>query len=75
MEDLTTLTEWVGYAASAGVLSSFLMKDIRKLRMVNSVGCALFVVYGFLLHSWPVIITNIAILVINFYYLFLKKKE
>ncbi|MFP2996385.1 uroporphyrinogen decarboxylase [Spongiivirga sp. MCCC 1A20706] len=74
MEDLTTLTEWVGYGASAGVLASFLMKDIRKLRMVNSIGCGLFVAYGFLLNSWPVIITNVAILAINFYYLFLKRK-
>ncbi|PCE64426.1 uroporphyrinogen decarboxylase [Sediminicola luteus] len=67
-----TLTEWVGYAASLGVLLSFLMKDIKKLRMVNSVGCALFVAYGFMLDiSWPVVITNLAILGVNGYY-FLK---
>lgn len=64
-----TGTEWVGYAASLGVLLSFLMKDIKKLRMVNSVGCALFVAYGFMLDiSWPVVITNLAILGVNGYY-------
>jgi hypothetical protein len=64
-----TLTEWVGYAASLGVLLSFLMKDIKKLRMFNSVGCALFVAYGFMLDiSWPVVITNLAILGVNGYY-------
>jgi hypothetical protein len=68
-----TITEWIGYGASAGVLISFLMKDIRKLRYINSVGCGLFVAYGFLLNSWPIIITNIAIMLVNIYYLFLKK--
>ena len=71
-----SLTEWVGYAASVGVLLSFLMKDIVKLRLINMVGCALFVVYGFMLNtSWPIIITNVAILVVNMYYLLKTKKE
>ena len=56
-----------------GVLLSFLMRDIKTLRLVNSVGCLLFVIYGVLLSSIPIIITNVAILLINFYYLFLKK--
>ncbi len=69
-----TTTEWVGYLASLGVLISFLMKDIKVLRLVNSVGCALFVLYGILLGSIPVILTNTAILFINLYYLFIKKE-
>ncbi len=69
-----SLTEWVGYAASLGVLLSFLMKDITKLRIINSIGCFLFVVYGVMLNmSLPIVITNVAILLINFYYLFLRK--
>lgn len=67
-------TEWVGYAAMLALLISFTMKDVRKLRFINSVGAILFVVYGFLLQtSWPIIITNFAILCINCYYLFLRK--
>ena len=58
--------EIVGYVASLFVLVSFLMKDIKKLRLINSVGCMLFVVYGILLNfSIPIIITNTAILIIN----------
>ena len=68
------LTEWVGYAAMLALLISFTMKDVRKLRMVNSVGAVLFVIYGFMLQtSWPIIITNVAIICINLYYLFLRK--
>lgn len=69
-----TLTEWIGYVASLGVLVSFLMKDIKVLRIVNSIGCALFVAYGFMLSSIPIIVTNLAILIINAYYL-LKKEN
>ncbi|OIQ37661.1 MAG: uroporphyrinogen decarboxylase [Crocinitomix sp. MedPE-SWsnd] len=66
--------EWVGYLASAAVLISFLMKKMRTLRIVNTLGCALFAFYGVLLDfSWPIIITNVAIMCINFYYLFLVK--
>lgn len=67
--------EWIGYLAMATVLISFLMKDVSKLRLINSFGCFLFVVYGFLLEpiSYPIIITNTAIFCINLYYI-LKKK-
>ncbi|TCL66662.1 hypothetical protein EV196_10371 [Mariniflexile fucanivorans] len=66
--------EWVGYAAMATLLISFLMKSVRNLRIVNSFGCLLFVFYGILLEplSKPIIITNTAIFCINMYYL-LKK--
>ncbi|MCG8576243.1 MAG: uroporphyrinogen decarboxylase [Flavobacteriales bacterium] len=70
------LTEWIGYIASAVVLISFLMKKIRSLRIVNSIGCTLFVFYGFALNiSWPLVITNLVIILINFYYLFIKKQS
>jgi len=67
-------TEIIGYLASLFVLLSFFNKDMRKLRLVNSVGCGLFVAYGILLFSIPIIITNVAILCVNGYYLFVKKE-
>ncbi len=67
-------TDIIGYIAMALLLISFLMKDVKKLRIVNSIGCAFFVAYGFLLvTSWPIIITNSAIISINLYYLILRK--
>lgn len=69
--------ELIGYLASAAVLISFLMKDINKLRLINSIGCILFIIYGFMLSptSWPVIITNTAIVMVNVYYVVQSKKE
>ena len=68
--------EWVGYVAMAMVLVSFLMQSVIKLRIVNSVGCLLFVFYGIVLTpiSKPIIITNVAIFCINLYYLLKVEK-
>ena len=69
-----SFTEWVGYLAMATVLISFLMKSVKKLRIVNSFGCLLFVFYGILLDpiSNPIIVTNSAIFLINVFYLIKK---
>ena len=69
-----TMTEWIGYIAMVLLLISFMMKEVKRLRIINSVACAFFVVYGFMLAtSWPIIISNGAIIGINIYYLFIKK--
>lgn len=68
--DAISLTEWVGYMASGVLMVSFLMKNINTLRIINSFGAVLFVIYGIMLAtSWPIIITNTFILGINIYYL------
>jgi uncharacterized protein with PQ loop repeat len=65
-----SLTELVGYLASLVLMVSFLMKNINTLRIINSTGCLLFVVYGIMLAtSWPIIISNTFILGVNIYYL------
>jgi len=74
-----TLVEIVGYLASIVVLCSFMMKDVKKLRLVNMLGCLLFVVYGFMMPTirigLPIIITNAAIMGINIYYSFIAKQS
>jgi uncharacterized protein with PQ loop repeat len=64
------MTEIIGYIASAVVLISFLMKNIKKLRIINTIGCLIFIVYGLLLNfSIPIILTNSVIVGINIYFL------
>ena len=68
------IAEWIGYIATLILLISFTMKNLRSLRIINSIACLLFVVYGIMLsNAWPIIISNAAIFTINFYYLFIKK--
>ncbi len=68
------IAEFMGYIATVVLLTSFTMKRLKSLRIINSIACLLFVVYGIMLsNAWPIIISNAAIFTINFYYLFLKK--
>lgn len=68
--------EFIGYAASAFIIASFLIhKNIRLLRIINGIGCMLFVVYGYFIDSLPVIIPNVFIFFIQIYYLFIHKKS
>jgi hypothetical protein len=66
--------EYVGYAASFFVVLSFVLKDIKKIRIVNLIGCVCFVVYGvFNNMMMPIIIPNVVICFVQVYYLFFRK--
>ncbi|MDP8034030.1 YgjV family protein [Pasteurella atlantica] len=66
--------EILGYAAMLTVSCSFLLKDVTKLRFVNTIGCILFMIYGLLLKSYPVVGLNIFVACINSYYIFKELK-
>ena len=57
--------EILGYIATVIDLASFLMKKMTNLRVLNSIGACLFIVYGLLINSGPVVLTNSLILGIN----------
>jgi hypothetical protein len=60
--------------ASFALIFSFMMKKIATLRIINSIGAILFIIYGVLLAiSWPIIITNGFILLANIFYLAKKR--
>ena len=62
--------EWVGYAASIMIAISLIMTDMVKLRIINSIGCVLFAIYGFVVKAYPVRIINTFIFIVNMYYLY-----
>ena len=71
-----SITEWVGYLASLILMVSFMMKDVKILRIINSMGAIVFVIYGIMLQtSYPIIITNLFILGANMFYLSKMKRE
>jgi hypothetical protein len=67
--DTRLVLELVGYAASALVAVSLMMRSILRLRVINLVGSATFTVYGVLIQAYPVAATNALIVGINLYYL------
>ena len=62
-----TPIEIFGYLSMVVVLMSMTMGDIKKLRIVNSIACAMFIVYGFVLGAYPIVIMNILVIAINLY--------
>jgi hypothetical protein len=69
------IATYIGYAASFFIVLSFILKDLRKIRIVNMVGCVCFVIYGmFSGMLWPVIIPNALLCLVQFYHLTTGKK-
>lgn len=65
--------ELVGYSASIFIAISLTMTDIVRLRIINSIGCLLFVIYGYTVGAYPVALANLIIIIINFYNLYKLK--
>lgn len=61
--------EIIGIVATIIILISFMMKENRKIRIVNIIGSILFVIYGVLLNATSVYVLNGLIIVVNIYYL------
>jgi len=61
--------ELVGYLASLLVVLSLSMTSVVRLRLISLLGSLTFTVYGALIESAPIIITNAAIAVINVWFL------
>ncbi|MDR2234795.1 MAG: uroporphyrinogen decarboxylase [Chryseobacterium sp.] len=72
----SNITTYVGYSASVFIVLSFILKDVRKIRVVNMIGCICFVIYGiFNGMLWPVIIPNGLICFIQVYHLMIGNKK
>lgn len=67
--DPAFIWELVGYLASLLVLISLLMTSVVKLRIINSIGAAIFTVYAIFIKSYPTAAMNFALIVINLYFL------
>jgi hypothetical protein len=62
-----------GYISMIVVLASMMMKNIKTLRITNSIACAMFIIYGLAHETYPVVIMNILVIAINIFRL--KKGE
>ena len=61
--------EWLGIVASIFILVSFLTSNQIKTRLINSVGCVVFIVYGFLLPAYSTAFMNLAMLIVHVVFL------
>jgi hypothetical protein len=55
----------IGILATLITIGSFLFKDVKSIRMVNFIGCLIWLLYGYLKIDFPVITVNAAIALIH----------
>ena len=67
------MIDLIGFLASAIILVSFAVKDIIKLRIINSIGSVVWIIYACLIHNNPTIFVNVAVLIIHTWWLIKNK--
>lgn len=74
---LASITPWFGYLASLCLILALLVNNDLKFRWFNTAGNIFFIIYAIILTAYPVLLTNVILLVINLVYLIkvYRKKE
>ncbi|MEN9382050.1 MAG: Sugar efflux transporter for intercellular exchange [Bacteroidota bacterium] len=68
------MIEALGYFATAVVVGSFAIQNVKWLRVANTMGSLLWIVYGFLKQDNPIIFVNISIILMHTYWYFKNRK-
>lgn len=61
--------EIFGYIGTALVLLSMMMTSVVKLRVYNTIGSVISMIYAFLSGAWPVVFLNLGLILINLWQL------
>ena len=59
--------EWIGWVATAAFASSYFFKQPAALRKVQAGAALLWVVYGLLIHAFPVVVANVVVAAVAVY--------
>jgi len=69
------MIEILGYLAMALTMLSFAFSDMEILRRVNLLGCIVWIAYGLLMSSNPIIFTNVAIASVHIFSIYKAKPK
>lgn len=67
--------ELIGIVATLFVLASFMINDIKYVRIINIAGASFFVVYGILIGAFSTWLLNALLIVIHLFYLYRMESE
>ena len=67
--------ELFGYLGTALIFLSMMMTNLTKLRLLNMAGSAISVIYAVLSNTWPVVLLNGGLILINTVQLIRQKKK
>lgn len=57
--------EIFGYTGTALILLSMMMTSVVKLRIINMSGSLISMIYAIICNTWPVVLLNLGLLIIN----------
>lgn len=67
--------EIFGYIGTVLILSSFLVENMFRLRLINTIGAIFWIIYGVGILAYPTIIVNSCIIIIHLSWFYKHKKE
>ena len=67
--DTKLMIELFGYLGSALVVVSMLMTSVVRLRVINTIGSIIFMIYALIIQSYPTALMNLFLIGINIYQL------
>ena len=67
--------EIFGYIGTALILISFLIENVFKLRLVNTVGAVFWIIYGIGISAGPTIVVNSCVIIIHLYWFYKHRKD
>ena len=65
----------IGYIGMAIILYSFTIENIYKLRLMNSIGSIVWIVYGLGIMAGPTIMVNSSVLAIHLHWFYKNRKR
>jgi uncharacterized membrane protein len=67
-------TELIGYVATVFILASFVISNLKTLRMVNMIGGGLWMVYGYVAGFSAIFVGNLLMVLIHLVKLYHENK-
>jgi hypothetical protein len=67
--------EWIGWVATALFASSYFFKQANVLRKVQAGAALVWVVYGVIIHAFPVVVANVVVASVALYSTFLDRRR
>lgn len=67
--------EIFGYIGTVLILISFLIENVFKLRVLNSIGAIFWIVYGVGIMAMPTIVVNSCVLIIHIFWIIKHRKK
>ena len=67
--------EIFGYIGTVLILISFLVENVFKLRVLNSIGAIFWIVYGVGIMAMPTIVVNSCVLFIHIFWIIKHRKK